>query len=224
MSREPVPYVVVGQPRLTLGTAVALPFLGKSEIVSQSRIWAVPGVTLDMVEYSLDDGPTLKKVEGCGSIEGRDLFLHPLDMHQAHDVQQAVRLLCGALIEHYGIEGRPPWRSPHSRASRPRKRCWSTWPGSNGSISSAAPIWATPISWSASARADTVARRCTARSPRPTSWPSPRRSATIAAARARMVRSTWARTRTRCPARRSARRWKFWRPTAWRRSSSATTA
>ena len=79
MSRESVPYVVVGQPRLSLGTAVALPFLGKSEIVSQSWIWAIPGVTLDMVEYSLDDGPALKKVEGCGSIEGRDLFHHPRD-------------------------------------------------------------------------------------------------------------------------------------------------
>ena len=57
---ESVPYVVVGQPRLTLGTAVALPLLGKSEIVSQSWIWAIPGVTLDMVEYALDDGPALK--------------------------------------------------------------------------------------------------------------------------------------------------------------------
>ena len=70
MSRESVPYVVVGQPRLTLGTAVALPLLGKSKIVSQSWIWAIPGVTLDMVEYALDNGPALKKVEGCGSIEG----------------------------------------------------------------------------------------------------------------------------------------------------------
>jgi hypothetical protein len=69
--------VVVGQPRLTLGTAVALPFLGKVEIVSLTWIWAIPGGTVDMVEYALDDGPTLKKVEGCGSIEERDLFHHP---------------------------------------------------------------------------------------------------------------------------------------------------
>ncbi|GEM_PF-2134428 len=78
MPGESVPYVV-GHPRLTLGTAVALPFLGKIEIVSQTWIWAIPGVTLDMVEYALDDVPTLKKVERCGSIEGRDLFHHPHD-------------------------------------------------------------------------------------------------------------------------------------------------
>jgi len=71
--------MVVGHSRLTLGTAVALPFLGKIEIVSQTWIWAIPGVTLDMVEYALDDVPTLKKVERCGSIEGRDLFHHPHD-------------------------------------------------------------------------------------------------------------------------------------------------
>ena len=79
MPGESVPYVIVGQPCLTLGTAVALPFPGRSEIVSQTWIWAIPGVTLDMVEYSLDDGPALKEVEGCGSIEGRDLFHHPHD-------------------------------------------------------------------------------------------------------------------------------------------------
>ena len=39
----------------------------------------------------------------------------------------------------------------------------------------------------------------TARSPRRTSWRSPRRSATTGAARASTARSTWARTRTRCP-------------------------
>ena len=54
-------------------------------------------------------------------------------------------------------------------------------------------------SWSASAPAATAARRCTARSPRRTSWPSPRPSATTGAARAPTARSTWARTRTRCP-------------------------
>ena len=30
-------------------------------------------------------------------------------------------------------------------------------------------------------------------------------------------RSSWARTRMRCPGRRSARRWRSWRRTAWRR-------
>lgn len=45
MPGESVPYVVVGRPRLTLDTAVALPFLGKIEIVSQTWIWiwAIPG-------------------------------------------------------------------------------------------------------------------------------------------------------------------------------------
>ena len=45
-----------------------------------------------------------------------------------------------------------------------------------------------------------------------------------AAARVPTARSTWARTRTRCPGRPSARRWRCWRPTAWRPSSSETTA
>ena len=40
----------------------------------------------------------------------------------------------------------------------------------------------------------------------------------------KMVPSTWEKIPTRCQARRSARRSKFWRPTAWKRSSSATTA
>jgi hypothetical protein len=71
--------MVVGHPRPTPDTAVALPFLGKIEIVSPTRTWAIPGGTSDMVEYSLDDVPSLKKVECCGSIEGRDLFHHPHD-------------------------------------------------------------------------------------------------------------------------------------------------
>ena len=45
-----------------------------------------------------------------------------------------------------------------------------------------------------------------------------------AARRASTARSTWARTRTRCPGRPSAPRWRCWRPTASRPSSSATTA
>ncbi len=36
--------------------------------------------------------------------------------------------------------------------------------------------------------------------------------------------STWARTRTRCPRRPSARPWRCWRPTGSRRSSRATMA
>ena len=68
--------------------------------------------------------------------------------------------------------------------------------------------------WSASAPAAIAARRCAARSPRRTSWRSRRRSATTGARRASTVRSTWARTRTRCPGRRSARRSRCWRPTA----------
>jgi hypothetical protein len=71
--------MVVGHPRLTLGTVVASTFLGKIEIVSRTWTWAIPGVTSDMVEYALDDVPTLKKVERWGSIEGRDLFHHPHD-------------------------------------------------------------------------------------------------------------------------------------------------
>ena len=70
MSRESVPYVVVGNLASPLARRLPYPLLGKSKIVSQSWVWAIPGVTLDMVEYSLDDGPALKKVEGCGSIEG----------------------------------------------------------------------------------------------------------------------------------------------------------
>ena len=52
------------------------------------------------------------------------------------------------------------------------------------------------------------------RSPRPTSSPSPRPSATTAAARASTARSTWARTRMRFPGRPSAPRSKCWPPTA----------
>ena len=69
MSRESVPYVSSAN--------LASPLLGKSEIVSQSWIWAIPGGTVDMVEYVPDDGPALKKVEGCGSIEGRDFLPSP---------------------------------------------------------------------------------------------------------------------------------------------------
>ena len=35
-------------------------------------------------------------------------------------------------------------RSPRWPASRPRRRCWSTWPGSSGSTTSASPTWAIP--------------------------------------------------------------------------------
>ena len=43
------------------------------------------------------------------------------------------------------------------------------------------------------------------------------------AGRGSTARSTWARTRTRCPGRPSGRRWRCSRPTGSRRSSSATT-
>ena len=52
-----------------------------------------------------------------------------------------------------------PWRSHRSPGNQPRRSCWSTWPGSSGSISSASPTSPTRISWSASAPADTAARR-----------------------------------------------------------------
>ena len=67
-------------------------------------------------------------------------------------------------------------------------------------------------------------RRSTAPSPRRTSWRSPRRSATTGASRGSTARSTWARTRTRSPARPSAPRSRCSPPTASRRSSSETTA
>ena len=51
-----------------------------------------------------------------------------------------------------------------------------------------APRWQTPLSGSASAPAGTAAHRCTARLTKPTSWPSPRPSATTAAVRAPMAR------------------------------------
>ena len=83
---------------------------------------------------------------------------------------------------------------------------------------------ATPTRWSASEPADTEARRCAAPSPKRTSWPSRKPSATTGAATALTARSTWAKTRTRCPARPSAPRSRSWRPTTWRPSSNETTA
>ena len=104
------------------------------------------------------------------------------------------------------------------------KKCWSTWPGSNASILSVGPTWATPSVGQLRHQRTPRFVACTARSPSRTSWPSPRPSATTGTRRAPTARSTWARTPTPCPARRSARHWRFWRPTASRRSSSATTA
>ena len=71
-----------------------------------------------------------------------------------------------------------------------------------------------------SGRADIAARLVAVRLPRPTSSRSRKRFATIVAPMAPMVRSIWARTRMRCPARLSAPRSKFWPPTTLRRSSS----
>ena len=64
----------------------------------------------------------------------------------------------------------------------------------------------------------------TARSPNRTSSPSRKPSATTAANSISTARSTWARTRTPFPARRSTPRSKCWPPTASKRSSSPTTA
>src|ERR1041384_3854678 len=59
-------------------------------------------------------------------------------------------------------------------------------------------------SWSPSAPAVTAARPCAARSPRPTSSPPPRRSATTGAGRGSTGRSSSARTPTRHRGPRSA--------------------
>ena len=114
--------------------------------------------------------------------------------------------------------------SPLAGKPAPKEHAGRPGPARTGVLRRASPTWATRTSWSASAPAGTAARRCAARSPRRTSWRSPRPSATTAAARASTARSTWARTRTRCPGRPSAPRSRCWRPTASRRSSSATTA
>ena len=66
------------------------------------------------------------------------------------------------------------------RADRRRRRCWSISRGSSGSTTSGGPTWTIPTRWSASAPADIAARRCAARLPRRTSWPSRRPSATTA--------------------------------------------
>ena len=113
---------------------------------------------------------------------------------------------------------------PARRQAGPERDAGRPGRGSNGSTTSASPTWPTRASWSASAPAGTAARRCAARSPRRTSSPSRRPSATTARRRASTGRSTWARTRTRCPGRPSARRSRSWPPTASRPSSSATTA
>ena len=81
-----------------------------------------------------------------------------------------------------------------------------------------------PPSRSASGPAGTADHPCAARSPRRTSWRSPRRSATIATRRPSRARSTWARTRTRSRGPRNGPRSRCWRQTTWRPSSSATTA
>ena len=46
-----------------------------------------------------------------------------------------------------------------SPASRPRKKCWSMWPGLNANIRVAGRTWVTPASGSSSAPAGTAARR-----------------------------------------------------------------
>ena len=74
------------------------------------------------------------------------------------------------------------------------------------------PDSTTRANGSASAPADIAARRCAAHSPKRTSWPSRRRSATTARRRAPTVRCTWARTRMRSPGRPSAPRSKCWPP------------
>ncbi len=99
------------------------------------------------------------------------------------------------------------------QASRHPKRCWSIWRSWNASTTSADPIRPTRPSWSASVPADIGARRCTAPSPRRTFWRSRRPFVTIGKVRAPTARCTWARTRTPCPRRPSAPRWKCWRPT-----------
>ena len=84
------------------------------------------------------------------------------------------------------------------------------------------PTSTTRGSASPSAPAATAGPPRTARSTRRTSWPSPRRSANTARARASPGRSSWARTRTPPRRRRSARRWRCWPPTASRRASRPT--
>jgi hypothetical protein len=54
-----------------------------------------------------------------------------------------------------------------------------------------------------------AAHRCTARSPKPIFWPSPKPSATSGACRASMARCLWRGIRTRFPGPPSTRRWKF---------------
>ena len=66
-------------------------------------------------------------------------------------------------------------------------------------ITRTGPIRAIRASASPSAPAGTGARRSTTRSPRPTSWRSPGRSATTAAPTGSTARSSSARTRTPCP-------------------------
>ena len=99
----------------------------------------------------------------------------------------------------------------------------STSPASSGTTTGAIPTRTTRPSRSPSAPAGTAAPRSTAPSPKRTSSPSPRPSASTGASTASMARSTWARTRTRCPPRRSAPRSRCWRPTGWTRSSSGMT-
>ena len=106
----------------------------------------------------------------------------------------------------------------------PERHAGGSGPARAGVLRAEARHWTTRPARRPSAPAATAARRSPARSPRPTSPRSPRPSATTGVARGSTARSTWARTPTHCPSRRSARRSRCSSPTGWTPSSSATTA
>ena len=124
----------------------------------------------------------------------------------------------------YALDGDGMALSPLAGKPAPKETAGRSRRGWNATIWSAGRIRTIPPSRSASGPAGTADHPCAARSPRRTSWRSPRRSATIATRRPSPARSTWARTRTRSRGPRSGPRSRCWRPTTWRPSSSATTA
>ena len=78
------------------------------------------------------------------------------------------------------------------------------------------PRWMTRLNRWCSGPPGTAARAWTARSTRPTSWRSPRRSWSIALPPGSTARSTSDGTPTRCPSRHSARHWRSSPPPGWR--------